>query len=462
MVTPKINFEIDEFHYNGEEARRIVIFKVPAATKEPTCYSNKPFVRVNSSTTELSQYPEWMRTIYNSQRDWTAEIIEDATIEDLDPEAISLARNGFKESHPQFANDIDSWTDTVFLDRANLTQDGKVTRAAMLLVGKQEKAYKLNHIAQIVWKCYQDGLVFGDTFTIPFMKSTTELLRRIRNYKIKIYPNDSLIPSEVWKYEARSILEGLHNCILHQDYVRNERIIVTEDKEKLTFENAGGFYEGNYEEYIMGLKTPKRYRNTFLAKGMDNVRMIDSKGYGIHNLFVRQKERYLPMPDYNGSDDSHVILHLPGTIIDENYSTLLINNNAINLTEAILLDKVQKRLYVSDEAIAMLRKRKLIEGRKPNIFVAKSVAQQTDKRAEYSKHKGLGDNNCKHLLLESLEEHTKLTRNEIDILLWNVLSDQLSDEQKKSKIGNLLTRLRTEGLICNETKGNISTWSIKK
>lgn len=167
----------------------------------------------------------------------------------------------------------------------------------------------------------------------------------IRNYRFKIYPHNSLIPAEILKYDPRSVLEGMHNCILHQDYVRNERILVIEDNEKLTFENAGGFFEGDYEEYIMGQKTPKRYRNPFLAKAMDNVKMVDSKGYGIHNLFVRQKERYLPMPDYEGTDDSHVVMHLPGRILDEKYSIIFMPPKSIlaELPNApILKSKVTK------------------------------------------------------------------------------------------------------------------------
>ena len=101
----------------------------------------------------------------------------------------------------------------MFLDKACLTIDGKITKATLLLVGKEEKAHKLNHIAQIVWKCFQDGQTFGDIYTIPFIRTTSELLNRIRNYRFKIYPKNSLIPAEVWKYDTESILEGLHNSI---------------------------------------------------------------------------------------------------------------------------------------------------------------------------------------------------------------------------------------------------------
>ena len=458
MVVPKVNFSIIEFMYEGKQ--RVVLFKIPAAVNEPTTYKQKPYIRVDSHVTDLTPYVDWMRQIYTSQIDWSAQIVEDATLEDLDPEAIMIARKGFKERFPQFSADVDNWADSVFLDRANLTQDGMITRTALLLVGKREKAHKLGHIAQIVWKCYQDKETFGDIFTIPFIKATTDVLGCIRNYRFKIYPHNSMIPAEVLKYDTGRILEGMHNCILHQDYVCNERILVIEDNDKLTFENAGGFYEGDYEEYITGQKTPKRYRNPFLAKAMDNVKMVDSKGYGIHNMFLRQKERYLPMPDYKGSDDSRVVMHLPGTVLDEKYSIMLLENSNINLTEAVLLDQVQKGILPNDNAIAMLRKKHLIEGRKPRLFVAKQLAQNTGTKVEYSKHKGLEVKSCESLLLSTLKEHGKLSRTEIDSLLWNVVSDRLDDKQKKSKIGNILTNLRKRKLIENETVGNYSKWSL--
>ncbi len=459
-IAPKVNFTINEFMYEG--TTRVVVFKIPAAVSEPTTFLNKPYVRVDSHVTELTPYKEWMREIYTSKVDWTAKIIEDATIDDLDGEAIHLARDGYKLRFPDFVNEMETWSDMVFLDKANLTQDGKITRAAMLLVGKKEKAYKLNHIAQLVWKCFQDGETFGDIFTIPFIKTTSELLGRIRNYRFKIYPHTSLIPAEVWKYDTRSILEGLHNCIAHQEYVQNERIVVTEEKEKLTFENAGGFFEGDYEEYVLGTKTPKRYRNPFLMKAMVNVKMIDSQGYGIHNLFVRQKERYLPMPDYDGTSESHVVMHLPGTVIDENYSLMLMSNQDITLTDAVLLDQLQKGKAINDNAIDMLRKKHLVEGRRPHVFIAKALAQSTDKKVEYSKHKGLETKSCEAMLLDALRDHRTLTKSEIVKLLWNVLSDQLSDTQKMNRIEYILKKLKKNGDIQNKSQGNTSEWSLVK
>lgn len=459
-ITPKIDFKIDEFY--NENGKRFVVFIIPAAKGEPTCFKNTPYVRVDSSVTDLHPYTEWMRTIYNSQKDWTAEVVPDATIDDLDKDAIAKAREGYKQRYPKLAKECDNWDDKVFLDKACLTIGGKVTRATLLLVGKETSAYKLNHIAQIVWKCFQDGQVFGDIYTIPFIRTTSELLGRIRNYRFKIYPKNSLIPAEVWKYDTESILEGMHNSIAHQNYEVGARIIVTENQDSLKFQNDGSFYDGDYKEYITGEKTPKSYRNPALVKAMVNIKMIDTQGYGIHKMFQSQKDRYLPMPDYDLSTSNEVILNLPGTIIDENYSLMLLANQNLTLTDVVLLDQVQKGHSISSDAVSMLRKRKLIEGRLPNIYVSKNIAQATDQKVEYSKHKGLADKQCEALLLDSLKDHGSLTKKDIVRLLWDLLSDQLDDKQRNTKVYNILRKLRESNKIVNKTIGNKSTWSLAK
>lgn len=460
---PSEGLSVEEF-ITEDTHKTVWVIHVPKHMKRLPVYAHsKAWQRLNDSLVELT---DSRRNAILDEResmyDWTAQIIEDATIEDLDYDAIRLAREGYKQRYPQFANECDTWSDRVFLDKSCLTIDGKITRTTLLLVGKEDKAHKLNHIAQIVWKCFQDGQTFGDIYTIPFIRTTSELLNRIRNYRFKIYPKNSLIPAEVWKYDTESILEGLHNSIAHQNYESGSRIIVTEDKDKLTFENSGYFYEGSYDQYITGEKTPHNYRNPALVKAMVNIKMIDTQGYGIHKMFLSQKKRYLPMPDYDKSTATEVVLTLPGTVIDENYSLMLLENRNLSLMDAVLLDSVQKGKSISSEAVAILRKRKLIEGRLPHIFISKDIAQVTDQRIEYSKHKGLDDKKCEALLIDSLKDHGSLTKGEIRNLFWNVISDQLNDRQKETKVYNILRKMKKQNIISNTTRGNISVWSLVK
>ena len=440
MISPKIAFHVEDFTYTN--GKRVVVFIIPAASGEPTLYMQKPYIRVNSQTTELTPYTEWLRAIYNSKEDWTKVIVPEATIADLDPEALLQAKEGYKSRFPQYANDVDQWSDTTFLDKAKLTINGQITRAALLLVGKEESVHYLNHIAQIVWHLQTDEETAGDIYTIPFLLSSDALLRRIRNYRIKIYPRDSLIPAEVWKYDTESILEALYNCVAHQDYTRNGRIIVTERKDELVFSNQGSFFQGSYEDYFEGLRTPDKYRNPFLVQAMVNLKMIDTQGYGIHKIFLSQRNRFLPMPEYDKSDRDKVVMHLPGAVIDPDYSLMLFENSDITLTEAYLLDRVQRREPINDSSIELLRHKKLIEGRKNALFVSNKVAKITKQKAQYSKNKGLDDEYYKSLILKAIQDNGSMGRQEINELLWNKLPEILNDKQKKDKITNLLAYLR--------------------
>ena len=424
------------------EGKRVLMFQIPAAPRGiPMAWQGHFYARRGESLValDMSKYEEIRRQTVNE--DWTAEVVADATIDDLDTKAIAKAREGYKQRYPRLAKECDGWDDKVFLDKAGLTIDGKVTRTTLLLVGKETSAHKLNHIAQIVWKCFQDGQVFGDIYTIPFVLTTTELLGRIRNYRFKIYPKDSLIPAEVWKYDTESILEGMHNSIAHQQYEKNARIIVTENMDSLKFQNDGNFYEGDYREYITGEKTPKSYRNPALVKAMVNIRMIDTQGYGIHKMYQSQKDRYLPMPDYDLSTADEVVLNLPGTIIDENYSLMLLANQDMSLTDAVLLDQVQKGKPINDNAIKKLRKEGLIEGRKPHLYVSKQIAKATNTQVEYTLKKGFNDAECQEWIMKALNDHKVLSRKQINELLWNKLPMDFTEEQKMSKIKNLLYKM---------------------
>ena len=440
---PSEGLLVEEF-ITDDTHKTVWVIHVPRHMKRQPVYAhNKAWQRLDDSLIELTASRR--NAILDEQDDvevdWSAQVIQDASMDDLDPRAIAKAREGYKQRYPRLAKECDGWDDKVFLDKAGLTIDGKVTRTTLLLVGKETAAHKLNHIAQIVWKCFQDGQVFGDIYTIPFVLTTTELLSRIRNYRFKIYPKDSLIPAEVWKYDTESILEGMHNSIAHQQYEKNARIIVTENMDSLKFQNDGSFYEGDYKEYITGEKTPKSYRNPALVKAMVNIRMIDTQGYGIHKMYQSQKDRYLPMPDYDLSTADEVILNLPGTIIDENYSLMLLANQDMSLTDAVLLDQVQKGKPISDNAIKKLRKEGLIEGRKPHLYVSKQIAKATNTQVEYTLRKGFNDAECQEWIMKALNDHKVLSRKQINELLWNKLPVDFTEEQKMAKIKNLLYKM---------------------
>lgn len=396
--------------------------------------------------------------------DWSAQVVPGATLTDLDADALKLAREKFKERHraAPFYDEIGAWTPEVFLDRAKLTANGQMTRAALLLLGGPSAVHLLSpQPAQITWKLETEERSY-EHFGPPFLLTTTQVLQRIRNIKQRLFPSNQLLATEVLKYDQRVILEALHNCIAHQDYTRQGRVLVTEKLDRLIFENAGGFFEGNAEDYFTGERTPSRYRNPWLAQAMVQLGMIDTAGYGIHLMTLAQRKRYFPLPDYGKSSSSNVVLEIFGHTLDENYSLLLLEKQDLDIATVILLDRVQKRLPLTDAAATYLRRQGLIEGRKPNFYLSATVAEVTNEQVAYTRNKGLEKERLKQFVLSHLRQFQPTSREKLANLLVPMLPAGLTDQQKRDKVKNLLTEMRAkdQSVTCHG-RGPAAAWRLK-
>ena len=126
--------------------------------------------------------------------------------------------------------------------------------------------------------------------------------------------------------------------------------------------------------------------------------------------------------------------------------------------KVILLDKVQKKHELTDDAISLLRRERLIEGRKSNIFISANLAKLTGKQVLYTKRKPFEKQKLKDWVLKFLDEHQQANRKQIDELLWNLLPEDWATTRKKNKIANLLSEMKREGLISNKGKANPPCW----
>jgi len=446
LLHPKINFEVFELNYDD---KYFVIIKIPAASIEPTNFQRRPYIRIGSNKTDLGNYPHYVKKIYNTLEDWSSKIVDNATIDDLEPDAILMARTKFLEKHKNtlFGQQINELDDLSFLDKAKITIGGKVTRTAIILLGKEESShFLLPSLMQITWKLETEEKAY-EHFGIPMLMSTTKVLNRIRNVKYKFFPDHELLATEVNKYDTRVILEALHNCIAHQDYSLNQRILINEKIDKLIFTNGGSFYEGAPEDYTKGEKTPTKYRNFWLANAMVNLNMIDTLGYGIHTMYIEQRKRYFPLPDYDLRNPEQVVLSVYGHTIDENYSKLLMQRSDLSLDKVIVLDRLQKKYPIPESTMIELKKEGLIEGRKPNYFIASFLASSPEEKVSYIKHKAFDDEHYKKMIIAYLEKFKKGKRKDFEILLIDKFSDILTVKQKKDKVKNILQFLRLNGDI---------------
>jgi len=450
-------------HVLQAETGRVILFEIPAAPRGiPIAWKGHYYARAGESLTPLGLGKLDEIRQQTLQQDWSAQIVPGASLDDLDEAALHRARESFAKKYANRVSldEVMAWPLPAFLDRARLTQNGQLTRTTLLLLGKPESAWRLTpHPAQLTWSLVGPERAY-EHFGPPFLLSTTHLYQRIRNIQRRILPQDELLPVEVPKYDQKIVLEALHNCIAHQDYLRNGRVVVTEQPDRLLFENEGGFFEGQPEDYIQGTQTPRRYRNPFLAQAMAELNMIDTMGYGIRDMYRGQARRYFPLPDYDLSTPGAVKMTIYGGVVDIAYSRLLIQKTDLPLDDVLALDRVQKKLPIPDEAARHLRKAGLIEGRKPKYHVSATVAEATANKSDYIRTRAQDDEFYAKLLIDYLDKFGKADRSEINQLLMDKLSEALDDSQKYNKISNLLTKLRRQGLIVNTGSDTAPCWQL--
>lgn len=448
---------------DGAQAR-VVLFEIPAAPRGiPIASNGHYYARNGESLCGLALDKQDEIRLQVGSEDWSATVCEGATLADLDPEALARAREifigRFGERIPEAT--IRGWDQATFLDQAKLTIRGGITRAALLLVGRREATHLLNpYVAELSWKLEGEEQDY-EHFHPPFLLETSRLYQRIRNIRLRLERPGELIPLEFPKYDQRIVLEALHNCIAHQDYTRCERVLVIERPHELVFRNAGGFYDGTPQAYVLENRTPTRYRNRFLAEAMVNLRMIDTMGFGIREVMFRgQMRRYLPLPEFEPDDPGHVVLHLPGGILDVNYSRALLGNSDVTLAEALALDQIQKGRSPEGAMVRALRRRGLIEGRRGRLHVTGNVAAATDTVDQYVRHRAFDDAYYCDLIERYLHANGEAKRADLDRLLKDKLSDLLSDRQKTDKVRNLLQRMRREGRIVPDGNTQAATWRL--
>lgn len=178
--------EIYELLMNGY---RVIAFQIPPAIRGiPTTWQGAAYAREHES---ISPLPMNKLDLIRSQIgiDWSKEIVEGATLDDLDAEAVKRARELFskRQSDRKKAQEIlKKLSDIEVLNKAGITIKGKITITALILLGKNESNYFFDgFIPRITWTLYNadKSVKAYEHFDMPLLLAVDKVYSRIRNVK---------------------------------------------------------------------------------------------------------------------------------------------------------------------------------------------------------------------------------------------------------------------------------------
>lgn len=462
-TTDKITFrDIHEMEYHG---KRVLLFEIPPAPKWiPVSWEWHYYARVDEELSHLDLAELEQIRKQDIREDWSIQTLPGATIEDLSKEAIEKAKILYKGKNRKIADEVDTWDDETFLNKAKLTIKWKITRTTILLLWKSESNHYLTPgTSEISWILKDKDNLSKDYqhFFCPLILSVSEIYSKIRNLKYRYMSGETLFPEEVDQYDPYLIREALNNCIAHQDYTLWWKILILENEDgSLIFVNSWSFIPKTVENVISENAPESVYRNKFLADAMVNLSLIDTIGSGIRKMFEIQKSKFFPLPEYDFSDNK-VKVTIFGKVLDINYARKLAGMPNLTLDEIIVLDKIQKwkMSEIEKQWVNSLKKKGLVEWRYPNIFISSNVAQLTWQRSDYIKLRGFTDKHCKQMILDYLTTYTIASKQDIDKLVLDKLPDILDENQKKNKVKNIVYAMsRKDKTIINNGTLRYPKW----
>ncbi len=330
--------------------------------------------------------------------DFSADICDGITINDLDAEAIRILKQKYaiKQKNPDFL----TLPDAQVLSDLNLIKNGKVTNAALILVGKQEVLNSRLPQASVILEFrkseslvpYTNRQIYGQ----PFYKMIDLLWHDIdlRNDKIDVSENSYIFNIPYFNEEV--IRESINNAIAHRDYRRTSETVIKQYPQKMIIMNTGGFPLGVTIENLLRVQSTPR--NRLLADVLAKTGIVERSGQGIDKIYKNTLSEGKDEPDYSHSDPFRVELHISAVIKDKAFAMFLDSEQRdlseeerLSVFEVMALNYIRegKSGFVEKEILKSLLDRKLIEKRgktKGTYYIlAKSYYELCGKEGEYSK-----------------------------------------------------------------------------
>lgn len=312
MLTPRTDFYIYEFTFDG---KNIVLFEISPAITQPIKFQNIAYIRINSTTPKLQDYPEKERKIWQNidKKSFGKGIAKESlTVSDilelLDyAKFFSLTKQEIPTKTVRFVEKMAEYN----LVKKNFNNDFDITNLGAILFAKD-----LSQFSTLKRKVVRVVIYKGDS-RIDILKDQEKNLGYAVTFENLInFINDQL-PSneEITKtfrqekkmYPELAIREFVANALIHQDFtISGVCPLVEVFDTRIEITNAG-IPLIDTERFIDHAPIS---RNEDLASFMRQIGFCEELGSGIDRALTQISIYQLPAPKFEVGDNfTRVILY---------------------------------------------------------------------------------------------------------------------------------------------------------
>jgi ATP-dependent DNA helicase RecG len=304
----------------------------------------------------------------------------------------------------------------------------------LLLFGKERSLKRFLPTHEVAFQVLAGQRVeVNDFFRCPLLRVMEECEQRFaaRNREQEILVG--MLRVGVPDYSPAVFREGLANALIHRDYTRLGAVHVQWHPDRFELSNPGGFPEGVRLDNL--LVTAPRPRNPLLADAFKRAGIVERTGRGIDTIFYEQLRNGRPAPSYDRSNESAVVLVLPGGQANLEFVRLLVEEaragHNFGLDELLILNALwQDRRLTTEEAARLTQKPEADVRQTLNRLVETGLVEPRGERkgrtwhlsaatyrrlgqpAAYVRQRGFEPLQQEQMVLQYVEKHGSITRKE--------------------------------------------------
>lgn len=447
-----LRIEVSELHHPDG---RVLVFTAPSRPiGRPIPVDGAYWMRVGESLETMT--PERLQRIFDEGvPDFSAKVCSEATLSDLAGDAIERFRSLLARRRPAVrADSVDR-----MLEDAELTVDGGITYAALIMLGAPRGLGRHLGCAEIVYEYRADEASVAyshrEDHRTAFLLLDEALWRAIDQRNTVHQFVDGLFRRDIPSFNERAVREALLNAVCHRDYRLQGSIFVKQWPSRLEISSPGGFPPGITVDNILFRQAP---RNRRLAEAFARCGLVERSGQGVDLMFATAVQEGKAPLDFSGTDEFEVRLTLHGTIEDEGFLRFLEKatrdaGRSFNTHELVVLDAVHRDHAIPQAArptIARLIDQGFVErAGKRRLVVARKYQRVIGKPGAYTRKAGLDRETNKALLLKHISSNPGCALSELCGVLPNHSTDQ---------VRALLKNLKDDGAAYSQGRTRAGRW----
>lgn len=393
---------------------RVLIFTVPARPLGlPVQYEGIYWARVGDELRPMATQ-ELQRAFDEAGPDFSAEMHPSASLDDLDPELIDRFRAMWRKKSG--TEGVDRLAPPQLLSDAELMTDGKVTIAALVLLGTRKALGRYLGQAEVVFEYRSSEESISHQQRIEYRIGILGILDQlwdVINLRNEIlHYEDGFFVGDIPAFNEKVVREAILNAVAHRNYRLAGSVFVRQYPRKLQIVSPGSFPPGITVDNIYRRQLP---RNRRLADACARIGWVERSGQGADRMFEESIKEGKPRPDFLDTDAHQVSLTLRGEIQNPEFLRFLARvareqGTKFSLEDLLALDLMQRDERIPEDLkprLARLIQEGVIErvgrGRGVRYILSGKFYRLVGQHGTYTRKKGLDQDTNKALLLKHLE-----------------------------------------------------------